>query len=85
MPKSDCPTTIIPSPQLKTVGKPKKKTRRTIEEIISQKEKYSQMASVIATQSKSQGSNKVDKLSRKFGSVTYAKCKLKGLNLRACK
>ncbi|XP_052626793.1 uncharacterized protein LOC128133411 [Lactuca sativa] len=84
-PKSDCPTRIIPPPYHKMPGRPKKKRRQSMEERMSQKEKSSQIESVITSQSQTQGSKEVEKLSRKFGSVTCGKCKQKGHNKRTCK
>nr|KAJ0204637.1 hypothetical protein LSAT_V11C500292560 [Lactuca sativa] len=84
-PKSDCPTRIIPPPYHKMPGRPKKKRRQSMEERMSQKEKSSQIESVIASQSQTQGSKEVEMLSRKFGSVTCGKCKQKSHNKRTCK
>jgi len=83
-PKDDCPTTIIPPPHHIMAGRPKKKRRVSMEERMSQKKKTSQMEGVIASQTQSQGSTQVDKLTRKYGSATCGKCKQKGHNSRTC-
>ncbi|XP_052620870.1 uncharacterized protein LOC111890382 [Lactuca sativa] len=78
-PKSDCPTTLVPPPHNKAIGRPKKKRRITAEERIEIQQRKRQ------ANSQSQNDNETQSLSRKFLTVTCSKCKQKGHNARTCK
>nr|KAJ0225319.1 hypothetical protein LSAT_V11C100031470 [Lactuca sativa] len=78
-PKSDCPTTLVPPPHNKAIGRPKKKRRITVEERIEIQQRKRQ------ANSQSQNDNETQSLSRKFLTVTCSKCKQKGHNARTCK
>nr|KAJ0196704.1 hypothetical protein LSAT_V11C700367790 [Lactuca sativa] len=78
-PKSDCPTTLVPPPHNKAIGRPKKKRRITAEERIEIQQRKMQ------ANSQCQNDNETQSLSRKFLIVTCSKCKQKGHNARTCK
>ncbi|CAI9303784.1 unnamed protein product [Lactuca saligna] len=78
-PKSDCPTTLVPPPHKKAIGRPKKKRRITIEERIEIQQRKRQ------ANRQSQNDNETQSLSMKFFTVTCSKCKQKGHNARTCK
>ncbi|XP_023762311.3 uncharacterized protein LOC111910716 [Lactuca sativa] len=78
-PKSDCPTTLVPPPHNKAIGRPKKKRRITAEERIEIQQRKRQ------ANSQSQNDNETQSLSMKFLTVTCSKCKQKGHNARTCK
>ncbi|CAI9265013.1 unnamed protein product [Lactuca saligna] len=78
-PKSDCPTTLVPPPHNKAIGRPKKKRRITAEERIEIQQRKRQ------ANSQSQNDNETQSLSRKFLTMTCSKCKQKGHNARTCK
>nr|KAJ0224071.1 hypothetical protein LSAT_V11C200087730 [Lactuca sativa] len=66
-PKSDCPTTLVPPPHNKAIGRPKKKRRITAEERIEIQQRKRQ------ANSQSQNDNETQSLSRKFLTVTCSK------------
>lgn len=88
-PKSLCPTTLIPPIHHKQPGRPTKKRKKSEDEKLSQSQRGSQ--SQTGTHGVSQeegckvGPDGVQKLTRKYVSVTCAKCKNKGHNSRTCK
>ncbi|CAI9262009.1 unnamed protein product [Lactuca saligna] len=78
-PKSDCPTTLVPPPHNKAIGRPKKKRR-------IQQRKGLKSSNVRGKQTvKVKHDNETQSLSRKFLTVTCSKCKQKGHNARTCK
>lgn len=94
-PKSLCPTKLIPPPHHNQPGRPKKKRRPSEDERLSQSQRESQKKRGRESQKSSQdvsqeagatvGPDGVTKLTRKFVTVTCAKCKNKGHNSRTCK
>nr|KAJ0201766.1 hypothetical protein LSAT_V11C600334450 [Lactuca sativa] len=88
-PKSLCPTTLVPPIHHKQPGRPTKKRKKSEDEKLSQSQRGSQ--SQTGTHGVSQeegckvGPDGVQKLTRKYVSVTCAKCKNKGHNSRTCK
>ncbi|CAI9302964.1 unnamed protein product [Lactuca saligna] len=88
-PKSLCPTTLIPPIHHKQIDRPTKKRKKSEDEKLSQSQRGCQ--SQTGTHGVSQeegckvGLDGVQKLTRKYVSVTCAKCKNKGHNSRTCK
>nr|KAJ0227649.1 hypothetical protein LSAT_V11C100003630 [Lactuca sativa] len=88
-PKSLCPTTLIPPIHHKQPGRPTKKRKKSEDEKLSQSQRGSQSQSGTHGVSQEEGCkvgpDGVQKLTRKYVSVTCAKCKNKGHNSRTCK
>nr|KAJ0217201.1 hypothetical protein LSAT_V11C300120200 [Lactuca sativa] len=88
-PKSLCPTKLIPPIHHKQPGRPTKKRKKSEDEKLSQSQRGSQSQSGTHGVSQEEGCkvgpDGVQKLTKKYVSVTCAKCKNKGHNSRTCK
>lgn len=88
-PKTLCPNKLTPPPHHKQAGRPKKKRKQGEDERLSQSQRGSRRQRVSQPVSQEEGSrvgvDGVERISRKFVTVTCAKCKNKGHNSRTCK